>query len=435
MRKVINIQLIIILCLLLFGTGCTQQQQTSTSLNSKNKVQEEKIHIQIAYYGKEKQQEAFKSIFDGYMKKYPNVVIEPIASGWTEHFERINGEIIAGEGPAVYLLDGPFVSAYEARGILEELKVLENEMDLSQYYGIDRLRNSDGKLYAVPQGIQVDVLYYNKNMFDDAGVPYPTPQWTYEDLIDAAKKLTNDNQWGIAFPNHVRYTWYPVVRQFGGDLLDDTRQNSTIASDPKVREALKFIYDTWHTYKVSPTFEDTLGKLGTNAKTYFPQQKVAMIYSNYSSISICNKEDIDYDVQTQPKQNSEENYASFIANTWVLNKNSSDAQKKAGLNFIKYYLSEEVQKVHAQGGDSLPANKKICKEVVLNLPNGPENKQAFLDTLEFADSLGENVVWEQWTSTFNNIFAEYLSKEITLDQCIEQADKAVQEVLDEYYKR
>ena len=48
----------------------------------------------------------------------------------------------------------------------------------------------DGKLYGLPNGTQTMVMYYNKKMFDDAGIAYPKDGWTWDEFSDAAKKLT-----------------------------------------------------------------------------------------------------------------------------------------------------------------------------------------------------------------------------------------------------
>lgn len=61
----------------------------------------------------------------------------------------------------------------------------------------------NGSIYAVPRDITSKVMFLNKKMFDDADVPYPNENWTWNDFREIAKKLTKkDSQWGFYFPKY-----------------------------------------------------------------------------------------------------------------------------------------------------------------------------------------------------------------------------------------
>ncbi len=141
------------------------------------------------------------------------------------------------------MLDGPYIPQYSKEGTIADLTDRLKDLNLNDYYGFDVIKNPSGKIFAVPQAIQVNVLYYNKDMFDQAKIPYPNENWTTDDVYNAASKLFDKSrkQFGIGLPQHIRYGWYTVVRQFGGDLLDKERKHSTFASNPKVKEAFEYM--------------------------------------------------------------------------------------------------------------------------------------------------------------------------------------------------
>lgn len=101
------------------------------------------------------------------------------------------------------------------------------------------------------------ILYYNKDLFDKAGVAYPTNDWTWDDMLAAAKKLTLDtngdgkiDQWGFAV-NNVVWVWAAFVWAHGGDILSPDRKQCLLQS-PEAIEALKFYYGMLTDQKVSP---------------------------------------------------------------------------------------------------------------------------------------------------------------------------------------
>ncbi|GMQ64580.1 ABC transporter substrate-binding protein [Vallitalea maricola] len=442
MKKIISLLLVLIMVISVGLTACNNsskkdeanKNEVTTSEKIDDKELQAPVKIRVAYYAAGQATQTMQKIVDEFMAENPNIEVETIQSNWSGHYERLKAELAAGAAPEVFLLDGVYIPQYAERGVLEDITERASGLDENKFLGIKQLRTPEGKLFGIPQGIQVDVLYYNKDMFDEAGVDYPTADWTLDDLREAAIKLTNDEHYGFAIPsNQLRYGWYPIIRQFGGDILDEDRKNSTIASDPKVKEAVKFMYDAWNTDKYVPEFEAMAGELTVKSHTYFPRQKVAMFYDAFVGTTRNNEAGVNYDVVIQPKQ--AEYYASFIANSWVLNANAGEAEKEAGWKYMEYYLSEKAQKLHATVADSLPSNKAVMEEMLSDTTTVPANKKAFLDTLEFAGTLAENAVWEEQNKVFQGALEKYLGNEISLDEFIQLADKDLQKVLDDFYKK
>lgn len=106
--------------------------------------------------------------------------------------------------------------------------------------------NFDGKYYGVPYCKNIQMVYYNKNLFDEAGVEYPKPDWTWEDFREAAKKLTKGsgaNKVYGAMADLQEY-WPSIARQKLGEFYfynDDF--TATVFDDPAMKESLQFWYD------------------------------------------------------------------------------------------------------------------------------------------------------------------------------------------------
>lgn len=400
------------------------------------------VKIRIAYYADEKPAQNMEKIIKEFQKQNPNINVEINWTDWGSHYEKLKAELAAGGGPTVYLLDSVYIQGYAGRGVLEDLSSRIKIFSKDKYSGLDAVKDPKGKTWAVPQGIQIQVLYYNKDMFDKAGVKYPTANWTLDDMVEAAKKLTITDedgkiiQWGLCFPNHIRWGWYSLIRMFGGDLMDKTRTKSTVKSDPQVKAALQFMYDTWYKYKISPTLKDAEGALTPAYHTYFARKYVAMWMDNFSRRIDSNQAGLNYDVQIIPKGPGPKGkyYSAIVANSWVLNKAAKKAEKDAGWEFIKFYMSEKGQTMYAEGGEALPSHKAVC-EAMLKKLDKPANSMAFLESMKYADTMGENAVWEEWYQVCQDGFQKYLSGKETIDVCLDKVDAALQKTLDDWYKK
>lgn len=393
------------------------------------------VTFRLSYYADPKGDAVIKQIIADFMEKNPGITVDVFSSDWQGHYDKLKPELAAGEGPAMFLLDGVNLLEYADRGSIEDLTDRMTDVDFSKYYVFNAIESPNGRIFGVPQTAQIDVLYYNKDMFDAAGVAYPTSDWSLNDLKAAAEQLNNPGSyWAANFPVHVRFTWYPLVRAFGGDVLDATRTQSTIVSDPKVKEAMEYIKSFWDE-GLTPNFVDMQGELTAASNTYFPRAKVAMFYNNLSTISLANQEGLNYDVVITPKGPDGDRFSSIIANCWVINNKAPAEQKDAAWKFIEYYISDEVQNLIAADGTYLPINKASQEEIWLKNELPPANRQAFVDSFENAGTLGENAVWSEWTAAFNTQMKDYLSGTLSIDDFLAKADVDVQAVLDSFYKK
>ncbi len=133
----------------------------------------------------------------------------------------------------------------------------------------------DGGLYGLPNGAWFWLIYYNKKMFDAAGLSYPAADWTWDDLLTNAQKMTAGEQWGYMNSGLI---WggglYPFILSNGGREIseDGTRW---MLDTPESLGAIQFLYDMIHTHKVMPSPE-TLKGLGITDRQAFANGKIAM---------------------------------------------------------------------------------------------------------------------------------------------------------------
>ena len=240
------------------------------------------------------------------------------------------------------------------------------DLKADEYYGLDFNKDADGRYWGVPQGIQVGVLFYNKELFDKAGVAYPTDEWTWEDLKASAAKLTVDasgktaedsgfdaasvNQFGLTFFS-ITEGWFSVMKSYGGGALDEKAENSIINS-PENKQAFEWMVDGMQRGIITDPVD--LKSFQSNTAV-FPSGSAAMRIGIYARVQAANEAGLNYDVTLLPKGPDGKRVSPVIANSWVINQKSSDEKAEAAWEWIKYWATEDdVQKQWTELGEAVP---------------------------------------------------------------------------------
>ncbi|MGP4039708.1 ABC transporter substrate-binding protein [Gracilibacillus sp. D59] len=440
-----SILLSLILVMVIFIAGCSSNLTTE---NDTSNSEEEQVTINLGYYSGGESDEKMQELIDGFMEKNPEIKVTTQSAPYGQFFQKLDTQIAAGEAPDIWLSDGVLVMKYAERGAVKDLtEWINRDLNKEEYYGLEFNEDTNGKYWGVPQGIQIGALYYNKDLFDQAGVDYPNEDWTWEDLKEVAAKLTIDasdkkpgdegfnsdniKQFGLTFFS-ITEGWFPVLKSYGGGILNDSLNKSIINSDEN-KQALEWMVDGMSRGIITDPADL---KSFQSSMAVFPSGSAAMRIGIYARVLAANEAGLNYDVTVLPKGPDGERFSPVIANSWVINDSTSDKKAKAAWEWIKYWATEdEVQKEWAALGEAVPVKKSVANsEVFLNASDKPENREAFLESFDFAGTLDTNAVWSEWVAKFNEHAQRAFLKESTIDEALENADKDIQEIVDEFYK-
>jgi len=150
-------------------------------------------------------------------------------------------------------LNGMFVDHYPF--------MRRDKVDLGQYYNIDRDSwGWKGKLWAIPYTSGGEVVHFNKKLFDAKGVKLPNKDWTYDDFLAAAQKLNDPANSRFAVDvgqNVIQYVMGTFIRNFGGKVVNETRDKALYGDDGNALKGLQFDAELFTKYRVTPTAEAT----------------------------------------------------------------------------------------------------------------------------------------------------------------------------------
>ena len=159
---------------------------------------------------------------------------------WDNYWTLLEAGASGGTMPDVFWMHSNTAQMYMENDILLDLDPYiekDETMDLNKYYKgiVDLYTRADGKHFAIPKDHDTIALLYNKAIFDQYGVDYPTDDWTWEDMYEAAKKITeasNGDVYGMAMnTSNNQDGWYNLIYDYGAELITEDHKGTTIGSD------------------------------------------------------------------------------------------------------------------------------------------------------------------------------------------------------------
>jgi multiple sugar transport system substrate-binding protein len=376
-----------------------------------------------------------KEIIDGFIAEHPHIKVEIQEAPWGDFTSKIATQIAGNTMPDIWFQENATILSYGKRGVAEDLApYIAKDLKADEYIdGLFSAKTPEGKVWGVPHGINPVALAYNKTAFQKAGVPLPTDDWTFNDLIETSKKLTvkdasgKPSQFGFIGSYSITNGWFPWIKQAGGSALDDTKTKSRF-DDPKTITGLTQLYDGLKNgYFADVDFVKASG----GELEAFSSGKAAMYFMQYSLQVNMNKSfpDTDWDTVKIPKGADGKRYVPMVANSWLISSRASQDAKGAAWEFLKYYLGDKAQAVVAQSGSTLPV-KKSANALLNDSKTKPLNKKAFTDGIaEGGVTLDENATWSEWRILVQQVVNEIVKGNVKVEDGAKDIHKKVQDVL------
>ncbi len=234
MKKKVISALLCTTMLVSFMTGCgnkSTSDEQDVSSDSKVEKSDEKVTISYACWDSN-QAKLIQQIADEFEKENPNIKIDIQVNGWDDYWTGLEAAGTGGSLPDTFWMHSNNIYYYGSNDQLLDLTDYiekSDKVDLENYpEGLNEIYNIDGKQYAIPKDYDTIALWYNKTLFDEAGLAYPDDTWTWDTMKEAARKLTKDDgsQYGFCAGLHNQEGYYNFVYQNGGKIISEDRKES-----------------------------------------------------------------------------------------------------------------------------------------------------------------------------------------------------------------
>lgn len=378
-----------------------------------------------------------KDIAEAFKKDNPGTDVEIIHVP-DQYFPKLLISIASGTAPDVWYLGADNFPELLAKDTILDLTPyfqLNPELTDPKVYTTMALDafSMAGKRYATVNGTNTIVIYYNKDMFDKAKVPYPGEDLTWDTLVELAQKLVvrkgeTLDQYGLLSSTGWWEYWPPMIWSNGGKWFDQQEKPTKclVNSEPGVK-TFRYLQDLIHKFKVAPTPAEAQALSQATRGGLFPTGKVAMQMTGSWSVADWSKIDaFKWDMQHLPK-GSASRKSSWAVGGYVINKVTKD--KDLAWAYAKYYMSETAQKMIGADGLITPEMRKVAEsDAFLKKPGFPEHHRVRYDAVEYSPH--RSPITSKWAEITGKAWQPELDKLLLNQQTPEETAKKMADAAD-----
>jgi multiple sugar transport system permease protein len=399
------------------------------------------IELTVMHWSGEGGQEEDKIVEDSlaeFEAAHPGVRVKRLNPGDAGSFyTKLQTMMAAGEAPDVFYVGYERVANFASLELLRPIDDFvareaslrtsgdTNTLDLADFYPqtvdafrFDGRRVGTGSLYGIPKDFTTVGFYYNKDLFQQAGIAFPSRDWTWDDYIAAARALGQLP--GITGSEFV--TWPVMVRTYlrteGCEAIDDGLTNIRV-DEPAALSALDRLR-AWRHDEVG-ALTSGKSKIATGASVFLGG-KVGMagpfgrwVVPSYRSIPPKSDGGFDWDFAPLPRGNREANCVLTVS--WSIARDTPHPEESWKL--VKWLTNAKSQAANARLGLAIPTMKSVAEgPAFLDASLPPTNNQGYLDAIPEAVVIG-------WPSdpTFEQILGS------TMDQGLKTGDLSISEAI------
>ena len=363
------------------------------------------------------QEPGLKEIMNDFTEE-TGVEVDIQVTPWGDYWTMLEAATQGGDMPDVFWLHSDQIATYaQYDDILLNLsdKIEKSDkIDLNNYPEnlVNIYKNEAGDQLAIPKDIDTCAVWYNKTMFDEAGIPYPTSDWTWEDFREIAKKLTNPekNQYGTSIkPGSYQESWYSTIYAYGGEVISEDKTKSGF-DNPKTIEAMQLIENiikdgSMPDYTVvAENNTEELMMAGTVAMTFQGSWMIPDMASNDFIKENC-------DIAPLPKG---PNGTKSISNGLGWAASAQGEHTEEAWQLIEYLGSKEAQQKQAELGVTMAAYEGVSDAWKNSHPEF--NMQAYLDMLDDAQAYPSSKNTQVWYQVLMERMVDGFSGAKPMDQ-------------------
>jgi multiple sugar transport system substrate-binding protein len=331
--------------------------------------------------------QGWNTIGDAFTKENPRITVQysPVEAGtWGGYFEKLSVMSAGGQPPdlARVALEGVQLVANQGMAVPLDPFMKRDQAELKDYFpdvnqNMLKSMGFQGKQYQLPFTWNGPVIHYNTTLFERAGIARPKDDWTTDNFIDVAKRLTRDDVWGVATPNAYWGGVIPWLFLAGTDLLSDDWKQSR-ANDSKTVDAVQFYQELSSKHRVAPP---------NGAGADFNTGKLAMRMDGGGNhrLNMMNAGMKDFDILPFPKWRTQTH--EYGGTGFPIMKGSKHEAEAWQLN--KYLIRKESIALFCASVSQTPARRSVAYDMWVKQGEPPKNYKLYFDVLDKLAGAGQ----------------------------------------------
>ena len=327
---------------------------------------EGKLVLAYTRWGDPSEMDSTKELIAQFEKENPDLAVHIDVVSWDQYWQKMKTAVVTNTAQDVWLMSPNSVEEYASAGhLLDLMPFIRSDPDvhMEDYFprafddfcyagegdNMHQVPFGRGKLYAFTRDYNASVLFFNRDHFDAIGLAYPNENWTWDDLVQAAKKLTIDfdgdgviDQWGYGGLNYAAFSY-----AIGGITLDAEHHKSTFSS-PLMVKSIQFCQDLIYKYHVHPP-----PAILVDETESFTTGKISMTVAGVWNIRSYNRSECLWEVAPIPlDMKGRKRYAAGGGVAHCIY--SRTAHPKEAWRLVKFLSAETSQRELARSGTSVP---------------------------------------------------------------------------------
>ena len=362
----------------------------------------DRAEVSFMIFGDPAELAAYERLVEAFELEHPGIAIAlRHVPSQGDYRRRLTTEFAAGAPPDAMLLNYRRFATFAHEGGLAPITSYLASSSVIQESGYYELTieafTLAGELWCLPQNVSSLLVYYNRDLFDAAGLDYPADDWTRDEFLALARALTVDadadadgraDQYGVGISPHL-FRLAPFIWQDGGELVDDPAAPTRLALDsPVALAALRWFVDLQVREGVVP---DAVAELAESSESRFLNGRLGMIVNSrrvvptYRTIT-----GFEWDVAPLPRGRT----AAGILHSDGYCMAAAAGNKEAAWTFIEFANSAAGQELMAATGRTVPSLRSVARSPAFLDPLlPPANSRVFLDAIP---TLGRVPVLPAW---------------------------------------
>ena len=367
------------------------------------------------------QEETLKKMVEVFEEKNPDIKVDVQLTGYDDYFTKLATTVGGGNAPDVFEMNMENFLAYMLRGACADLTGLVDPASYSE--GTLSAVSSDGKLYAVPMSFSTCVLFYNKALFDQAGLEYPDDTWTWTEAQAAAEKIKalGDDIWGYYQP--ISYNeFYKSVKGNGGSLLNEDYTAFTVNTPENVAVLEAMLARVRGEDRVMPNAEDMAGRGDWDL---FSEGKLGMLVSGiWGFQTFTDQCDFDWDITVEPGFKDKSTF--FFANVNCVSTEST--KQEAAARFVDAMGSDpDIVQLRLDASWELPtiADQTELTQYLDVTP--PANRAAVFDSMDYAVAPPALLEQGAVSEIIGNVLGTLETNDMTAQEALDEIQAQLEE--------
>lgn len=404
-----------------------QQSQATSAVNESN--DDAPITLTLSIWGSDAHKQLYEQLFEEYKETHPNVTVEIAVIPFSEYQQKLSIMLAGNQAPDVAWMSDRMIPQFLENDQFVDISPLKNDAEYD-FADINpsslELLSKDGKPHGVAFSNPPQVLFYNKTMFEEKGLPTPSElaaegKWTFDAFLETARKLSDSANgiYGVRLGDNWK-GWmdatYFMVAGYGGELFDEA--GNFIYNSPEAQKGIQMYMDMIFTDKSHPMPGDQITFDSGNLGMF----KTPVSYAGTAK----NITDFEYDIAPLPKGPGTSFVEAGFAG-YVMFKDEDPVKSKARMELFKFLTNKKS--MLATSAYFVPSRKSILEsdeyKNIIPLPNKESIQTVIIDQLPEFKTYPAHSNWAKIDGEMQVIFDEMYMQSIDVETAAAEMSERV----------